>query len=227
MRLLIVDDHALFREGLHTLLFARGIEVVGTARDGLEALEKVRELAPDLILMDIRMPRCDGLAATRLIKAEFPSSRIVILTTSDDEQDLLEALRAGACGYLLKSLGADTLINHLNAVMRGEAVLAGMHATALLQGLARQAGRADADPCESDDDPHRDGLTCRQREVLQLVALGLSYKEVAGRLSLSERTIKYHMGEIGRTLRFKTREQVVAYALRAGLVRGPGGWSEV
>lgn len=222
MRLLIVDDHALFREGLHNLLFARGVEVVGTARDGLDALEKVRELEPDIILMDIRMPRCDGLTATRLIKAEYPDSRIVILTTSDDENDLLEALRAGASGYLLKSLEADTLISHLTGVMQGEAVLSGVHASAVLQGLARQVGRQSAPPCGPDDELNGDGLTCRQRQILQLVALGLPYKEVASRLSLSERTIKYHMGEIGRLLHFRTREQVVAYALRAGLVRGPG-----
>src|SRR5512143_569564 len=107
MRVLLVDDHALFLEGVRNLLTARGVTVVDTAADGLEALAKARALSPDIILMDIQMPRCDGLAATRLIKAELPETKIVMLTMSADDEDLFEAIKSGACGYLLKTLDTD------------------------------------------------------------------------------------------------------------------------
>src|SRR3990172_3170228 len=139
LRVMLVDDHPLFLEGLQNLLTARGIQVVGSARDGLEALENARRLKPDLILMDVRMPRCDGLAATRLIKAEQPDCKIVMLTTSSEEADLFEAIKSGACGYLLKTLEAEPFLSYLSGVMRGEAALSRELAAALLSEFARQA----------------------------------------------------------------------------------------
>ena len=226
MRVLLVDDHPLFLEGLHNLLFTRGVEVVGMARDGFEALEKVRELSPDIILMDIRMPRCDGIAATRLIMAEQPDSRIVMLTTSDDEKDLFEAVRSGACGYLLKSLNAEPFIASLEGVMQGEAALSRTHAAALLKEFAQQGAAKEEPAKESPPEQIHPDLTPRQREILELVAQGRPYKEVAHLLSLSERTIKYHMGEIVQALHLKNREQAVAYAARTGLVKPPEDVSE-
>ena len=224
MKVLLADDHSLFLEGLQNLLTARGIQVVGTARNGLEALEKARTLSPDIILMDVRMPGCDGLAATRLIKAERPESRIVMLTTSTDEADLFEAIKSGAYGYLLKSLEAEPFITYLNGVMRGEAAVSREMAGALLQEFARQphppAGMdSPGQPAPVKREAGEVQLTPRQFEILQLAAQGLSYKEVADRLCLSEHTIKYHMGEILQRLHLKNREQVVAYALKTGLIR--------
>lgn len=217
MRVLLVDDHSLFVEGLQNLLTARGIQVVGTARDGLEALNKARALSPDIILMDIRMPRCDGLAATRLIRAEKPESRIVMLTTSTQEADLFEAIKSGACGYLLKNLEAEPFIDYLEGVMRGEAAIPGDLAAVVLKEFGRLAeGRRGEDETRKGDNAE---LTPRQTEVLQLVAQGLPYKEVANALGVSEHTVKYHMGDILQRLHLKNREQVVAYAVRTGLVK--------
>jgi DNA-binding NarL/FixJ family response regulator len=223
LKVLLVDDHALFLEGLQNLLNARGIRVVGTARDGLEALEMTRSLAPDLILMDIRMPRCDGLAATRLIKAEMPESKIIILTTSNEDEDLFEAIKSGACGYLLKSLEAEPFITYLNGVMQGELAISRELASALLKEFARQAVRLEGSPRTPGCGEGGVELTPRQKQILELVAQGMPYKEVAHILSLSEHTIKYHMGEIMDCLHLKNREQVVSYAIRTGLIKGGAG----
>ncbi len=217
MRVLLVDDHTLFLEGLQKLLTGRGVQVVGTARDGLEGLEKARQLAPDLILMDIRMPGCNGLTATRLIKAEKPEVKIVMLTTSTDEADLFEAIKSGACGYLLKSLEAEPFMTYLQGVMRGEAAVSREMAGALLKEFARQAGTGRAEP----DSSTEEALTSRQIEILQLIAEGISYKDIAGRLCLSEHTVKYHLGEIMQRLHLKNRSQVLAYAARSGLLNKP------
>jgi DNA-binding NarL/FixJ family response regulator len=217
MKVLLVDDHALFLEGLQKLLTGRGVQVVGTARDGLEGLEKTRQLSPDMILMDIRMPGCDGLTATRLIKAEKPESKIVMLTTSTDEADLFEAIKSGACGYLLKSLEAEPFITYLHGVMRGEAAVSREMAGALLKEFARQADSAGKGAVGSAEE----ALTPRQVEILQLVAEGIPYKEIAGRLCLSEHTVKYHIGEIMQRLHLKNRSQVLAYAARSGLLNKP------
>jgi DNA-binding NarL/FixJ family response regulator len=216
MKVLLVDDHALFLEGLHKLLIGRGVQVVGTARDGLEGLEKTRQLSPDIILMDIRMPGCDGLSATRLIKAEKPETKIVMLTTSTDEADLFEAIKSGACGYLLKSLEAEPFITYLQGVMRGEAAVSQEMAGALLKEFARLAGPGTAPGGSAEET-----LTPRQIEILQLVAEGIPYKEIAERLCLSDHTVKYHVGEIMQRLHLKNRSQVLAYAARSGLLSKP------
>lgn len=220
MRVLLVDDHALFLEGLQNLLTAHGIQVAGTARDGFEALEKTRLLTPDLILMDVRMPRCNGLAATRLIKAEYPDCKILILTTSSEEEDLFEAIKSGACGYLLKSLEAEPFVAYLVAASHGEVVIAPEMAGALLREFTRQAAFIDEMSSDPGCGQGRTTLTTRQHQILELVAQGLSYKEVANTLHLSEHTVKYHMGEILHCLHLKNREQVVAHALKTGLVKG-------
>ncbi len=217
MKILLADDHALFLEGLKNLLTGRGFQVVGRAQNGLEALEKARALMPDVILMDIRMPVCDGLAATRLIKAERPEIKIVMLTTSTDEADLFEAIKSGACGYLLKSLEADPFVTYLEGVGRGEAAISRELAGALLKEFARQDQDARRRNDMENGNRGDTGLTPRQVEILQLVAQGLPYKDVADRLCLSEHTIKYHMGEILQRLHLKNREEVVAYAARMGL----------
>lgn len=218
MRILLVDDHGLFLEGLQNLFRAGGYTVVGAARDGLEALQLARSLRPDVILMDIRMPRCDGLCATRQIHAELPEVKIVMLTTSAEDADLFEAIKCGASGYLLKNLEPDQLFDYLAGLERGEAPLSRELSARLLAELAEQAaaleGRAAGEPPDAPLDPE---LTPRQREILELVASGLSYKEVGARLIVSENTVKYHMGEVLRRLHLKNREQAVTYALRSGL----------
>ncbi len=223
MRILLVDDHGLFLEGLDNLLRAGGYEVVGAAHDGLEAMRLAHELRPDIILMDIRMPRCDGLCATRAIHAELPEIKIVMLTTSADDADLFEAIKCGASGYLLKNLEAAQLFDYLAGLGRGEAPLSRELSARLLAEYAHQAAALDARVTAARTDAPKDApsvpeLTPRQREILEMVAGGLSYKEVGAALNLSENTIKYHMGEILQRLHLKNRGQAAAYALRSGLL---------
>jgi DNA-binding NarL/FixJ family response regulator len=217
MRVLLVDDHRLLVEGLTNLLEAHGVEVAGTARDGHEAVAAVRVLRPDVILMDISMPNCDGLAATRLIRAEWPEARIVILTTSTADKDLFEAVRCGACGYLLKSMDADELVEALDQVQEGIPPFSPGLAAKLLHEFARLAEEREGETQGKKDAEVEETLTDREREVLALVAQGLSYKEVGARLCLSPRTVKYHMAEIMARLHLEHRAQVLAYAGRLGL----------
>lgn len=221
MNVLLVDDHRLLLEGLNNLLTAHGIHVAGMARDGLEAIKLARALRPDVILMDIWMPRCNGLEATRRIMAEMPEAKIVMLTTSTEDEDLFEAVKCCACGYLLKSITAEELIESLHQAQEGVPPFSPGLAAKILREFARRAESVpDAFP------PHRAGspaegpatrLTDRQREVLTLVAQGLSYKEVGARLGLSARTIKYHMAEVMQMLHLENRAQMLAYAGRMGL----------
>jgi DNA-binding NarL/FixJ family response regulator len=217
MKILLVDDHPLFLEGIQNLLTARGIEVVGTASDGLEALAKARVLHPDVILMDIQMPHCNGLAATRMIKAELPEIKIVMLTVSEEDEDLFEAIKSGASGYLSKGLDAGKFFEFLSGVVRGEAPLSPGLTAKILAEFARQANGQMTASKEAEGTPE---MSPRQIEILTLVAQGLTYKEVGDTLCLTERTIKYHMGEILRQLHLKNRAQLIAYATRMGLVSG-------
>jgi len=211
LKVLLVDDHPLFIEGLQNLLSARGIKVVGTAGNGLEALEKAEILRPDVILMDVLMPGCNGLAATRLIKAKFPEIKIVILTASEADEDLFEAVKSGASGYLLKNLNAGELFNMFDALKEGEAPLS--------PGLAQRVLKEfNSEGLLSKEEEENEMLTQRQLEVLSLVAQGKTYKEVAMTLYVTERTVKYHMGKILEKLRMKNRAQVIAYASYMGLV---------
>ena len=221
MRVLLADDHRLLLEGLTNLLEAHGVQVVGAAQDGQEAVLLAREVRPDVILMDIRMPGGDGLQATRCIKAEMPDVKIVILTTSTDDQDLFEAVKSGASGYLLKSMDADELVDCLEQAQHGIPPFSPGLATKLLSEFARRSLPVSQvqDPDQGSAPLERSGekLTPRQRQVLALVAQGFSYKEVGDRLGLSPRTIKYHMAKIMEQLHLEHRAQVLAYAGRIGL----------
>lgn len=235
MRVLLADDHALFAEGLKNLLASHRIEVVGVARDGLEALDKARRLKPDVILMDITMPGCNGLAATRLIKAELPDVKVVMLTMSEADADLFESIKSGASGYLLKNLNADELVEMLRDLAQGDAPFSPGLAAKLLDeftqlasgtraktGAGARAGAAvgEEDGSEGMGSPGR-RLTPRQMEVLTLVARGMTYKEVGATLYISERTVKYHMKHILDELHLQNRAQVIAYAARMNLNTEP------
>ena len=224
LRVLIVDDHALLVEGLCNLLESRGFEVVGTAGDGQEGVEQALRLEPDLVLMDIRMPRCDGLTATRLIKAQRPDMKIVMLTTSAEDQDLFEAIKSGAAGYLLKSTKGAAFIEALHGLEEGTPPFSPGLAARLLREFARLAetGKGGDAEAQGRSDTEQVRLTERQTEVLRLVASGLTYKEVAAKLALSDHTVRYHMSEIMQLLHLENRSQIIAYAACQGLTRGQG-----
>jgi two-component system NarL family response regulator len=216
MRVLLVDDHHLFLEGLRSLLTGRNIEVVGLAHDGFEALCLARSMKPDLILMDIKMPRCNGVDATRLIKAEMPECKVVMLTMSDDEEDLFEAIESGACGYLLKYVKAETLYSYLQDTLSGHAVLSNDLAAKILDRFRRTPG--EHDPAHGSHPASGDGrgeLSAHQLEILMLISQGRTYKQVAESMGIAERTVKYHMGQILERLHLENRAQAIAYA--AGL----------
>jgi len=221
MRVLLVDDHRLMSDGVSNLLAAHGIEVLGVASDGVEAIALVQELNPDVILMDIRMPRCDGLSATRQIKALWPEIKILMLTTSAEDQDLFESVRSGAAGYLLKSISGDAFIEALRGLEQGTPPFSPGLASRLLSEFAKLSATEDVSsrpasrPSEKERQPN--GLTARQTEVLRLVAGGLTYRDVGQRLSVSERTVRFHMTEIISRLHLQNRSQVLAYAGKLGL----------
>ena len=215
MRLLIADDHALFRDGLRSLLEARGIEVVGEARNGREAVEGVRRLRPDVVLMDLSMPEMNGLAATRVLSSELPEVKVVILTASEDDADLFEAIKSGAQGYIFKNLDSDAFFHLLERVASGEPALSPALARKLLVEFARPStARAHADS-------GADALTDREREVLDLLVQGVtSNRDLAERLVVTENTVKYHLRNILDKLHVQNRAQVVAYAVRHGMTGG-------
>ena len=213
LRILLVDDHVLFRKGVAALLAARPeIQVVGEASDGLEAIAVAREQLPDVILMDIAMPRCDGLEATRRIKREMPHIRIVILTVSDDDLHLFEAIKGGAQGYLLKDLEPYQLYDLLESVSRGETPLSGTIATKILKEFTRPT-----QPFAQAEEII-EKLTAREEKILQLVAEGLTNKEIATALVISENTVKIHLHNILEKLHLQNRIQAAVYAVRQGLV---------
>jgi DNA-binding NarL/FixJ family response regulator len=229
LRVLLVDDHSLFLEGLRNLLASEGIQVVGLARDGLEALVQARHLRPDLILMDIQMPRCDGVRATRLIKAELPECKVVMLTMSEDEQDLFEAVKSGASGYLLKRLDATNFFMYLNELQAGHPPFSPGLAEKILKEFSHQAGKSEAQSVPSDpvavqaeqaraNEARVAPLSPRELQILTLVARGQTYAQVAATIGIAERTVKYHMAEILNRLHMQNRAQVIAYAAQSGLV---------
>ncbi len=214
MRVVLADDHALFRDGLRSLLEARGLEVVGEASDGREAVALATRLRPDVLLMDLSMPNMGGLDATRALIAQAPDVKIVILTASEDDADLFEAIKSGAQGYLFKNLKAEALLEMLEAVGRGEPGLTPALARKVLAEFARPSpGRQTKAP---------DELTEREREVLDLLVQGItSNRELAARLVVTENTVKYHLRNILDKLHVQNRAQVVAHAIRHGLVEVP------
>ncbi len=214
MRVLVADDHTLFRNGLRSLLEAQGITVVAEARTGSEAIELARTHHPDVVLMDLAMPDLDGLAATRLLKAELPTIAVVVLTASEDEADLFEAVKSGAQGFLPKDLEAKALFSLLDGVVRGE--------PALTPALARKVLEEFARPEPQRAERQIPLLTEREREVLDLLVTGVtSTRELAGRLFVSENTVKYHLRNILNKLHLENRAQVIAYVLRQSLAERP------
>lgn len=221
MNILIADDHALFRDSLRSLLEARGLTVVGEARNGREAVELARRVKPDILLMDLSMPEMDGLAATRLISAELADVKVVILTASDEDSKLFEAIKSGAQGYLLKNLESDEFFALLEGIGRGEPGLTPALARKLLQEFARPAAPA-APATPASQDP--DALTDREREVLELLVQGTtSNRKLARELGVSENTVKFHVRNILDKLHLNNRAQVVSYAIRNKIVEAPGG----
>ena len=219
MRILIADDHALFRDGLRSLLTASGHEVIAEAKNGREAVQLAKQNRPELVLMDLSMPELDGLAATKLLTADLPEMKVIILTASDDDANLFEAIKSGAQGYLLKNLEADDFFSMLDKASRGEPALTPALARKLLQEFAKQPEPAAARA--TGEDP--DALTSREREVLELMVEGVtSNRRLAKRLGLSENTVKFHVRNILDKLHVHNRAQVVAYALRNRIVE-PGG----
>ncbi len=222
MRVLIADDHPLMVDGLSSLLEAHGMEVAGIVGDGRAAITEALHLNPDLVLMDIRMPICDGLTATRLIKAQQPDMKILIITTSAEEDELFEAIKSGACGYLLKTTRGPDFSEAIRGLDQGIPPFSPGLAERLLREFARQAEEID-EPRQRDEEETKARqeesvtLTRRQVEVLRLVSSGMTYKEVGANLALSEVTIRYHMGEIIRLLHLENRSQVIAYAGKLGL----------
>jgi DNA-binding NarL/FixJ family response regulator len=211
MRVLVADDHSLFRDGIASLLEASGFHVVGQVGDGQAALQAARRLRPDLVLMDLSMPGMTGLEALRTIRAELPDVQVVMLTVSDEDDDLFEAIQSGARGYLLKSLNAPEFIDLLEGLKRGEAAISRKTAARLMEGLAL---RAQPQPKEEDS-----RLTQREIELLQLVVDGLSNKAIADRLAVSENTVKYHIKNILQKLGVQNRTEAATHALRDGLLK--------
>lgn len=213
-RILLADDHNLLREGLAGIISAQAdLQVVGQAEDGLEAVVKARSLHPDLILMDIQMPGCDGLEATRLIKAELPETVIVILTVRDDEEKLFEAIRSGAQGYLLKNIASTELLAMLRGALRGEAAISPGLAGKMLAEFRRLSQATGGEAVEEFSD-----LTQREVQVLSLVAQGRSDKEIGELLSISIFTVKSHLRSILSKLQVSNRRQAAREAKRSGLV---------
>ncbi len=212
IRILVADDHTLFRRGVASFLAAESdFEVIGEAANGLQALELARMLTPDLILMDLAMPVMDGLEATRQIRAQIPRVKIVILTASDQDRSLFEAIKAGAQGYLLKKIDPQALFDTVRGVERGEASVPRAMAARLLEEFARRSTVPAFSPAAA--------LTQREREVLDQVAMGRSNKEIAATLGIAENTVKNHLKVILEKLHVENRVQAATFALREDLAR--------
>ena len=215
IRVLIADDQALFRRGLYVVLGTEeNIEVVAEAEDGEQAITKAEEMAPDVVLMDVRMPRVNGIEAASRIRETLPSTKILMLTVSDEEDDLYEAIKAGANGYLLKEISVEEVASAIRAVVQGQSLISPSMASKLLNefnSLARQA----ADRREQLPAPV---LTARELEVLKLVARGMSNRDVADQLYISENTVKNHVRNILEKLHLHSRMEAVMYAVRKRLL---------
>ena len=215
LRVVLADDQTVVREGLATLLgLLPGIEVVGAGADGLEAVNLVAELDPDVLLIDLKMPRCDGVEATKQIRARYPRTEVVVLTTYADDDSVLNALRAGARGFLTKDADAEAIARALHAAAAGQSTLDGDAQRRLVEAATSGHGQHNA-PAEL-----AEGLTAREIEVLRLIAAGLSNTEIARRLVVSEATVKTHVNHLFTKAGLRDRAQAVAYAYRAGLVQG-------
>jgi DNA-binding NarL/FixJ family response regulator len=212
LRVLLIDDHILFRKGVEAVLDTRpDIEIVGQGENGLEAIALARETKPNIILMDITMDKCNGLEATRRIRQEMPEQKIIIVTVSEEEQDLFNAIKAGAQGYVIKNLKVRQLLDSIDSVNRGEASFSGTIAAKILEEFRRPtelaAQKEGVDP-----------LSEREIEVLELIVAGQTNREIAVHLSISESTVKGHLRNILDKLHLQNRVQAAVYAVRQGLV---------
>ena len=212
IRVLIIDDHTLFRSGINLLLQRQeGFEVVGEAGDGLEGVKRAKQLQPDVVLLDLHMPGTSGLVTIPLLREEAPQTQIIMLTVSEDAEDLLEALRAGARGYLLKNSETDFLVDSIRRAANGESVMSSQMAGKLADAMRlgqKGTGQSEATP---------DKLTPREREIIAMLAGGASNKEIARTLDLAESTVKIHVQGILRKLNLASRVQAAVYAVEHGL----------
>jgi len=214
IRVLLADDQALVRAGFRALLDAQeGIEVVGEAADGAEAVRLARRFRPDVVLMDVQMPGRSGIEACTAIKAAVPSAKILMLTMSDDEGDLYEAIRSGASGYLLKDLPVDEVASSIRAVQTGQSLISPALAAKLLTEFAALAKRG-----ESPQAAPTPRLTGREMEVLRLVARGMNNRDIARELYISENTVKNHVRNMLEKLQLHSRMEAVVYAVREKLI---------
>ncbi|MEE8347107.1 MAG: response regulator transcription factor [Dehalococcoidia bacterium] len=213
-KVLLVDDHILFRKGLISLLSGQDdMEIVGECSDGAEALDRARELMPDVVLMDIRMPGVDGLEATRRMTAEMPHVKVVMLTVSEDDKDLFEAIKSGARGYLLKDLEPEDLYHLVRAVAAGEAALSPSMAAKILDEFGPARAR------EQEEAAQERVITEREKEILGLLMEGLGNKQIAHRLYISESTVRNHIHNILYKLHLENRVQLAIYAYQRSLKR--------
>jgi two-component system nitrate/nitrite response regulator NarL len=210
IRVLLVDDHTLFRSGVKSLLQrTEDFEVVGEAGDGLEGIKRVRSLKPDVALIDLHMPGVSGLEAVKVIVEEMPEVKVLMLTVSEDAQDLIDALRSGASGYLLKNIETDALLAGIRGAANGESIVSPQMTSKLIQGV-RDQPRADPVGVE------RSRFSPRERDIMSSLALGESNKEIARKLDLAESTVKIHVQNIFKKLNMSSRVQVALYAVEHG-----------
>jgi two-component system nitrate/nitrite response regulator NarL len=208
LRIFLIDDHSLFRSGVKALLARQSdFEVVGEAADGLEGLKRAKQLKPDIVLLDLNMPGISGREAVKMLAEELPQTRVLMLTVSEDAEDLIDTLKSGARGYLLKNIDADYLVDAIRRAARGEAVMSPQMTSKLVQGLQSNGSAA----------PEKDRISPREREILEWLARGASNKQMARELGLAESTIKIHVQNILRKLNLSSRVQAAVYAVEHGI----------
>jgi DNA-binding NarL/FixJ family response regulator len=212
LRVLLVDDHDLFRTGLRNLLEEQGVQVIGEAADGQQAVRMVRELAPDVVVMDLNMPGMTGVEATRQVTTLAPLTRVVVLTISDQDEDVMNAILAGACGYLMKDSSIQDLMQGIRAAAVGESLISPHIAAKVLQRM-RATGTSEQDAATI-----RAELSDREIEVLKLIANGKDNAQIAGELHISPKTVKNHISNILMKLQIDNRIQAAVYAVRSGIV---------
>ncbi|CAB1367955.1 response regulator [Denitratisoma oestradiolicum] len=220
IRVLIVDDHTLFRSGLKSLLQRHEeFEVIGEAGDGLEGVKRAKTLKPEVVLLDLHMPGMSGLEAVRIISEDVPEARVLMLTVSEDEEDLLQTLRAGASGYLLKNVETEFLVDAIRRAAEGESVVAQQMMSKLIHGVRQSIKtREQGSPSEPIGKPDSERLSPREKEILGCLARGESNKEIARLLDVAESTVKIHVQSILRKLNLTSRVQAAVYAVEHGIV---------
>jgi len=220
IRVLLVDDHALFRSGIRSLLQRHPeFDIVGEAGDGTEGVKRAAQLKPDVVLLDLHMPGLSGRDAAAMMAEESPASRVLMLTVSEDAEDLIETLRAGACGYLLKNIEAETLTSAIHKAAAGESMISPQMMGKLLMGVRGELPvKASAQTAVASE---LNKLSPREREILGFIARGRSNKEIARELDLAESTVKIHVQNILRKLNLTSRVQAAVFAVEQGIVQGP------